>query len=505
MTLHISEASPHQVEADAVVIGVTKEPGGASPVPGTKDVDEALGGSLAQTLATLGATGEAGEVTKIPSAGRLTSPLIAAVGMGAPAGGSDATFDAEALRRAAGAAVRALLEARRPGTTADMRIALALPARDNTEAGAVALGALLGGYSFRRYRSEPAPGASLAVLAHASDAAQVVQQAQVIADAVTLVRDLVNTPASDLVPAVFAARAEQIAAGRGLAVTVLDEGALADGGYGGILGVGQGSVHPPRLVRLEYAPEGASRSLVLAGKGITFDSGGLSLKPAKSMEAMKSDMSGAAAVLGAVQAIAALRLPVRVVAYLPLAENMPSGSAQRPSDVLTMFGGTTVEVTNTDAEGRLVLADALAASAADSPDILIDVATLTGAQIVALGPLIGGVMSNDDGLREAVVDAARRAGEAMWPMPLPAELGKGLESAVADLANLPADSRAGGMLIGGLFLREFVPDGVRWAHLDIAGPAFNTSAAHGYTPKGGTGAATRTLVQLAQDMADGRL
>jgi leucyl aminopeptidase len=505
MTLHISEASPHQVEADAVVIGVTKEPGGASPVPGTKDVDEALGGSLAQTLATLGATGEAGEVTKIPSAGRLTSPLIAAVGMGAPAGGSDATFDAEALRRAAGAAVRALLEARRPGTTADMRIALALPARDNTEAGAVALGALLGGYSFRRYRSEPAPGASLAVLAHASDAAQVAQQAQVIADAVTLVRDLVNTPASDLVPAVFAARAEQIAAGRGLAVTVLDEGALADGGYGGILGVGQGSVHPPRLVRLEYAPEGASRSLVLAGKGITFDSGGLSLKPAKSMEAMKSDMSGAAAVLGAVQAIAALRLPVRVVAYLPLAENMPSGSAQRPSDVLTMFGGTTVEVTNTDAEGRLVLADALAASAADSPDILIDVATLTGAQIVALGPLIGGVMSNDDGLREAVVDAARRAGEAMWPMPLPAELGKGLESAVADLANLPADSRAGGMLIGGLFLREFVPDGVRWAHLDIAGPAFNTSAAHGYTPKGGTGAATRTLVQLAQDMADGRL
>ena len=164
-------------------------------------------------------------------------------------------------------------------------------------------------------------------------------------------------------------------------------------------------------------------------------------------------------MLGAIQAIAALRLPVRVVAYLPLAENMPSGSAQRPSDVLTMFGGTTVEVTNTDAEGRLVLADVLAASAADSPDILIDVATLTGAQIVALGPLVAGVMSNDDGLREAVVDAARRAGEAMWPMPLPAELGKGLESAVADLANLPADGRGGGMLVAGLFLQEFVPDG----------------------------------------------
>src|SRR5215831_10722218 len=202
MTLHISEASPHQVDADAVVIGVTKEPGGAMPVPGTKDVDEALGGSLAQTLATLGATGEAGEITKIPSTGRLTAPLIAAVGMGAPAGGGggDATFDPEVLRRAAGAAVRALLQARRPGSTEDMRIALALPARDNAEAGAVALGALLGGYSFRRYRSEPAPGASLTVLAHTSDAAQAVQRARVLADAMTLVRDLVNTPASDLVP-----------------------------------------------------------------------------------------------------------------------------------------------------------------------------------------------------------------------------------------------------------------------------------------------------------------
>jgi leucyl aminopeptidase len=222
------------------------------------------------------------------------------------------------------------------------------------------------------------------------------------------------------------------------------------------------------------------------------------------METMKSDMSGAAAVLGAMQAIAALALPVRVVGYLPAAENMPGGAAQRPSDVLTVFGGTTVEVLNTDAEGRLVLADVLAASAADSPDILVDVATLTGAQVVALGPLVGGVMANDDGLRDAVVDAARRAGEAMWPMPLPGELRKGLDSPVADLANISSD-KGGGMLVAGLFLQEFVPTGVRWAHLDIAGPAYNDSAPHGYTPKGGTGAATRTLVQIAQDMADGRL
>jgi leucyl aminopeptidase len=504
MTLHISEAAPHLVEADAVVIGVIKESGGAVPVPGTKDVDEALGGSLALTLATLGATGEAGEVTRIPSGGKLAAPLIAAVGIGGPGDGGDTAFDPEMLRRAAGAAVRALLAGRRAGSP-DLRIALALPARDHAEIGAVALGALLGGYTFRRYRSEPAPGVTLTVLAHAADAAQAARRSEVIADAVALVRDLVNTAPSDLVPATLAARAEQVAAEAGLGVTVLDEAALAAGGYGGILGVGQGSVNPPRLVRLEYAPEGAARSLVLAGKGITFDSGGLSLKPAKSMETMKSDMSGSAAVLGAMQAIAALGLPVRVVGYLAIAENMPGGAAQRPSDVITIFGGTTVEVTNTDAEGRLVLADALAASAADSPDVLIDVATLTGAQVVALGPLVGAVMANDDGLRDAVVDAARRAGEAMWPMPLPAEMGKSLESAVADLVNLPADSRAGGMLLAGLFLQEFVPSGVRWAHLDIAGPAFNESGPHGYTPKGGTGSATRTLVQVAQDMADGRL
>jgi leucyl aminopeptidase len=423
--------------------------------------------------------------------------------MGPPADG-DAIFDLEVLRRAAGTAVRALTAARKPAP-AGLRIALALPARDHAEAQAVALGALLGGYYFGRYRHESVPDASITLLADASYAAGAARRAQVLAAAVTLVRDLVNTPPSDLVPAELADVADQVAADSGLAISVLDERALAEGGYGGILGVGQGSVNPPRLVRLEYAPDGAEKSLVLAGKGITFDSGGLSLKPAKSMETMKSDMGGAAAVLGAMQAIAALGARVRVVGYLPIAENMPSGTAQRPSDVITIHGGTTVEVTNTDAEGRLVLADVLAASAADSPDVLIDAATLTGSQVTALGPLVGGVMANDDALRDAVVDAAGRAGEAMWPMPLPDELRKGLDSAVADLTNLPQESRMGGMLVAGLFLREFVPSGARWAHLDIAGPAFNDGPPHGYTPKGGTGAATRTLVQIAEDMAEGRL
>jgi leucyl aminopeptidase len=345
---------------------------------------------------------------------------------------------------------------------------------------------------------------ALTLLASGSHVAGAARRAEVLATAVALVRDLVNTAPSDLVPATFAARAQEIAAEAGMGITVLDEQALAEGGYGGILGVGQGSVHPPRLVRLEYAPPQASQVLVLAGKGITFDSGGLSLKPAKAMETMKSDMGGAAAVMAAMQAIAALGLSVRVIGYLPLAENMPSGTAQRPSDVLTIYGGTTVEVLNTDAEGRLVLADALARSASDSPDVLVDVATLTGAQVVSLGPRVAGVMANDDALRDAVVDAAGRAGEAMWPMPLPSELRKGLESSVADLTNVAPD-RNGGMLVAGLFLREFVPLGVHWAHLDIAGPSYNDGPPHGYTPKGGTGAATRTLVQIAQDMADGRL
>jgi len=501
-TLSITDTPAHQVDADALVVAACTGPAGPQPASGAKDVDDALGGTLAATLAALGATGEAGEVTKIASGGRLTAPLIVAVGIGADSG--DAPIEPEVLRRAAGAAVRAVVSPGGNGQPGQRRIALALPARDQVEAEAVALGALLGSYTFRRYRSEPAAQVTLTLLAAGSHAAEAARRAEVLATAVNLVRDLVNTGPSDLVPATFADRAGQIAAEAGMDIAVLDEEALAGGGYGGILGVGQGSVHPPRLVRLEYAPPQASKVLVLAGKGITFDSGGLSLKPAKAMETMKSDMGGAAAVLGAMQAIAALGLSVRVIGYLPLAENMPSGTAQRPSDVLTIYGGTTVEVLNTDAEGRLVLADALARSGSDSPDVLVDVATLTGAQVVSLGPRVAGVMANDDALRDAVVDAAGRAGEAMWPMPLPDELRKGLESSVADLTNVAPD-RNGGMLVAGLFLREFVPPGARWAHLDIAGPSYNDGSPHGYTPKGGTGAATRALVQIAQDMADGRL
>nr|WP_225993797.1 leucyl aminopeptidase [Actinomadura rudentiformis] len=489
-SISLDSASTAALDADAIVIGVVPADAGPRPAAGAEEVDRALDGRLASALKSMGATGKAGEVTKLPTLGALTASVIVAVGLGKEPG-------TEELRRAAGAALRALA-----GTT---RVAVALPASSAEEVGEIALGALLGNYSFGAYRTgeQKSPVEQITVVGEHGVEGDI-ERARTLADAVTLVRDLVNTPPSDLNPEVFAETAERIAGEAGLEVEVLDEKALVEGGYGGIVGVGQGSVNPPRLVRLAYRHPEAAKTLALVGKGITFDSGGLSLKPSEAMDWMKSDMGGAAAVLGALQALAALRPKVNVVGYLALAENMPSGTAQRPSDVLRIYGGKTVEVLNTDAEGRLVLADAIVRSGEDSPDLLVDVATLTGAQLVALGTRTTGVMANDDGVREKVVAAAERAGEPSWGMPLPAELRKGLDSSVADIANISGE-RWGGMLVAGVFLKEFVPDGVRWAHLDIAGPSFNKGEPYGYTPKGGTGAATRTLVEIAEDLAAGNL
>jgi leucyl aminopeptidase len=486
-TIATSTVSARDVAADAVVIAISETDAGPRLTAAAHDVDAAFDGGLLEILTALGATGEAEEVTRTVSGKRLVTPLIAAVGVGR-------SPDGEALRRAAGAAIRSLAGAKVG------KIALAMPAADPADAEAVALGALLGSYTFNKHRANGHADPELIFLA-GEQAAGAVARAQVLGAAVALVRDLVNTSPAHLYPQTFAVEATKVAAAAGLGIEVLDEAELAAGGYGGITGVGQGSIHPPRLVRLSYQHPAASKTVVFAGKGITFDSGGLSLKPPKAMETMKSDMGGAAAVLAAMQAIAALGPAVNVIGYLPLAENMPGSGAQRPSDVITIYGGKTVEVLNTDAEGRLVLADALARSAQDAPDLLVDVATLTGAQVVALGKRVSAVMANDDAVRDGVVTAATRAGEAMWPMPLPEELRKGLDSKVADLANVAAD-RDGGMLTAGLFLREFVPGGVKWAHLDIAGPSFNEGDAYGYVPRGGTGVAVRTLVQVAQDMAE---
>ncbi|GGL04114.1 leucyl aminopeptidase [Planomonospora parontospora] len=476
-------------DTEALVVGVHTGPDGLRAAPGAEGLDEAFGGRLAATLGAMGVKGKPGEIAKVPTFGALTAPLLVAVGLGdAPEG----DYDPEVLRRAAGTATRALA-----GTG---RVALALPAADAERTAALALGGLLGAYSFTRYRTggeQTAPVGEITVLSRAEGAEAAVGRAATVAASVSLVRDLVNTPPSDLWPARFAEIAEQTGAEAGLSVEVLDEKALKEGGYGGIVAVGQGSVNPPRLVRLAYSHPEAAKTVAFVGKGITFDSGGLSLKPTASMDWMKSDMGGAGAVFGALVAIARLGLKVNAVGYLCLAENMPSGTAQRPSDVFTSYAGKTVEVLDTDAEGRLVLIDGIARAGEDSPDLIVDVATLTGAQIVALGWRTAGVMANDDELREEVVRIAAEQGESTWGMPLPDELRKGLDSPVADIANLHPE-RFGGMLTAAIFLREFVPEGVRWAHIDMAGPAFNKGEPHGYTPKGGTGAITRTLVGLAE-------
>jgi leucyl aminopeptidase len=505
VSLSTSESAPANAEADVLVIGVVQTPDGPSAAPGAEGVDDATGGTLADAFAALGATGELEELSKIPGGGKLPAALIVAVGLGAPPADGE-PFDAEKLRRAAGTALRDLAGAKKPpvrdkdGVKA---VAVALPARTAEEAEAVTTGALLGGYSFRRYRSGPAGDLAVTVLTSDGNA-DAVNRGSVIAGAVNLVRDLVNTAPRDLSPETLAEEAVRVASDRGIAVEVLDENELRADGYGGLTGVGQGSTRPPRLVRLSYTHPEAAKTVAFVGKGITFDSGGLSLKPPKSMETMKSDMGGAAATLAATAAIAELRLPVNVVGYMCLAENMPGGAAQRPSDIITIYGGKTVEVLNTDAEGRLVMADALARSGADDPDLVVDIATLTGAASVALGRRTAGVMGSSEAVAGEVAAVMREAGEPAWAMPLPEELRKGLDSPVADLANVSGD-RNGGMLVAGLFLREFVPDGVAWAHLDIAGPAFNETSAYGYTPKGGTGAAVRALVAIAAEAAAGRL
>lgn len=508
--LTLSTAAAPGLRADAIVVGVAKgpasRPGGLVVAPGAEAVDKAYDGKLAGLLETLGASGAEGEVTKLPAPSGFKAPLVVAVGLGAVPE-KDGSFGAEALRRAAGAAARAL-----SGTK---KAAFALPVEDAGAVAAVSEGALLGAYSFDAYKEQnkdakakngKAPLAEIALLgAKPRDKAHkaAAERAIAVTEELNRARDLINTPPNDLDPEAFAAVAQTAAKEHGIKVTVLDEKALAKGGYGGILGVGAGSAATPRLVQLSYTHSKAKKHLAFVGKGITYDSGGISLKPAGHNETMKCDMSGAAAVFAAVVAAARLGLEVNVTGWLALAENMPSGSATRPGDVLRMYSGKTVEVLNTDAEGRLVLADALAKASEDRPDAIVDVATLTGAMMLALGNRTFGIMANDDAFRSAVHEAAEEAGEPAWPMPLPDHLRKGMDSPTADIANM--GERYGGGLVAGLFLKEFVGEGITWAHLDIAGPAFNEGGPFGYTPKGGTGTAVRTLVRLAERAASGDL
>ncbi len=496
-------ATDSSVIDDVLVIGFSKTPKSSQGKPqfklhsGDLKVDEA---PLLEALNDLGATGGADEVIKLP--GRA-SKLIVLSGLG-ESKASDG-FPHEALRRAAGAAARNL--------AGHSSATFALPHSSLEEFSAIAEGAMLGAYAFDEFRGtskadRKSPLGKISIFsksAKKSEYTKALRRCEVIAKYTFIVRDLINTPPSHLTPDSFTQRFKKLAAGSGVKVEILNDSQLRKLGYGGIIGVGQGSANPPRLLHLSYTPKKKSvKRYAFVGKGITFDTGGLALKPAQGMEAMKSDMSGAAAVSAAALAIAELGLPIAIDAWAPLAENMVSDTATRPSDIITIYGGKTVEVLNPDAEGRLVLADAMMKAAevgkkAGGLDGLVDVATLTGAQVVALGTRTSAVMTNNQEFSDTFLKIAESTGEQFWPMPLPEELRASLDSPVADIANI--GDRMGGMLVAGLFLKEFVAPELPWLHLDIAGPAYNEAKPHGYTPVGGTGVALRTLVALAESMA----
>ncbi len=473
------------------VIGLSATTGKLKIESGAVTVNEK---ALLEILKNLGATGKSNEIIKVPYSKPQT---IYFTGLGE----TSKSYDPENLRRAAGSAAREL--------AGQSTATFALPASTLAQISAVAEGAALGAYAFNEFRSstksdfkEPLEQIVIATKSTSDAAAKrALVRAEIIARNTAMVRDLINTPPSHLTPDSFCTRMKKLATPLGLKVEILNEATLKNQGYGGIIGVGQGSANPPRLLHISYTPSKARARYAFVGKGITFDTGGLALKPANGMEAMKSDMSGAAAVIGAILAIAELKLSVAIDAWAPLAENMVSENATRPSDIISIYGGKTVEVLNPDAEGRLVLADAIVraqevAKKAGGLDGIIDVATLTGAQVVALGTRTSAVMTNDVEFSQQFLEASEKAGEAFWPMPLPEELRASLDSPVADLANI--GDRMGGMLVAGLFLKEFIEPDISWLHLDIAGPAYNEATPHGYTPVGGTGIALRSLVTLVE-------
>lgn len=375
-----------------------------------------------------------------------------------------------------------------------------IPIKNQEQLDALVQGLELGNHKLARYKSV-LPKANFEILVSGDLAKANIATALTISKRVNFARDLINTPANDLWPDVIAKLATKEARALGVKSEIWDEKRLAKEKCGGILAVGSGSNKPPRLVKLSYGSRGPRIALV--GKGITFDTGGLSLKPADAMVGMKYDMAGAASVLAVMLIVAELKIPVRLDAYLCLAENMPSGNATRPGDIIKIRNGKTVEVLNTDAEGRLVLADGLSIAMENDPDHVIDIATLTGAASIALGNRYAAVMGKGKVVGKSLA-AARTAGELLWEMPMPAELRSLLDSEIADLANAKIGNRAGGMLVGAHFLAEFVQGGKKplsWAHFDIAGPGNNAGPGYGSTPPGASGVMIRTLVELVENLA----
>ncbi len=483
-TFTIASGAP---KADLFVVPVFA---GGELGPGAGLVDDAIGGTLAEFMKETDFDAKPGEVLAVPTGGRLAARAALLLGVG-----DRESFDAAAIRRAGAVLAR---RSSRVASVATTLLDAAGPDLDSALAAqAFAEGVCLGRYQFLRYKSESKSSQLTRVLIVGRSNAKVragLTRGARIAEAVAWARDLINEPAAAKSPADVVALARIVARASGLKTKVFAGEQLVKERMGGVLGVGNGSDRPPRFLRLEYSPLRPRGTVAFVGKGVVFDSGGLSLKTAGGMETMKTDMSGAAAVIAAMSTLRDLDVKARVIGYVPLVENMPSGAAMRPGDVLTMRNGKTVEVLNTDAEGRLILADALSLAAEEGADAIIDLATLTGAVVVALGDKFAGIMGTNDDWVTQVQEAAGRAGERMWHLPLPEEYRRNLDSEIADLRNISTGGGAG-TLTAGLFLKEFAGD-APWAHLDIAGTA-RASADDAETTKGGTGYGVRTLVELA--------
>jgi leucyl aminopeptidase len=492
-TFDVSSGSPATVAADLLVLPIFQGPEAG---PGVDAVQQALGADLIATVKELGVKGKLGETFSMPTLGKLKAKSVMLVGLG-----PRDQADAAAVRKAA---VKVGKAGGKFGTVASTLPQVGDP---DESAQAFAEGLTLGAYRFDRYKERPIDEGSkdrsklrkVVVLAEGKTRSRKasLRRGQIYGDAANWARDLVNTPAIDATPQFLAQEAKKMASASGLQCKVWTKADLQRGGFGGILGVGAGSVNEPRLIELTYKGAGSERPIAISGKGVTFDSGGLSLKDPGNMEWMKADMGGAAAALATMKAIAELKPKVNVIAAIPSSENMPGGSAIRPGDVLRHRGGKTSEVLNTDAEGRLILADALAYLSEKKPRVIIESATLTGAAMVALGPDIWAALGSDDDLVKDLLEAGRQEGEPGWELPLWTDYRRHIESTIADVKNVGI--RWGGAITAALFLKEFVGD-VPWAHLDVAGTAFSENGTE-YWPKGATGSPARTLIRYIENVA----
>lgn len=495
MQLTVKKTSASKIRTGCLVVAVHE---GKFSTPLLKELDSALGGVIARAARQGEFRGSDGQTLLLRGASQLPAQRLLLVGLGKP--GKPASSRA---RQAAGVAMEQLKPTRTDSIALDLA-SFCGKKFDPAIAQAVAEGVLLGSYRFDRYQTAPDElppvevQASLLVTGskELELAGQIVERARHIIAGVSLARDLVNEPGNVKSPAYLAEQARQLAHQTGIRCEILERDQLESLGFGALLGVAQGSIRAPQLITLEYSGGPADvRPVVLVGKAVVFDAGGISLKPAEKMDEMKMDMAGGAVVLGVVKAVALLKLPINLVGIVPAVENLPSGSAYRPGDILTSLSGKTIEVLNTDAEGRLILADALTYAAKYNPRVVIDLATLTGACIIALGQHAAAVLGNHDGLIHQLIKAGETSGERIWQLPLWADYAEQLKSHVADLKNV--GGRPAGAITAAAFLRKFADD-YNWAHLDIAGTAWEDKG-QPCCPKGGTGFGVRLLLEYLQE------